>query len=161
MPHAKPSFYFRICAKDSWNVNCDYTEKCRKQGLQLWGSCGGGWPVHAITPWYAMTWKNAPYHLPFVWAVYWSPVCSHQKGQVMLSFDVLFVVSLNKLLNKGSSISVSVIADAMTLMRLHYNTGARIPGVLWSLGWVAVPLIGATGATCALHMERNIWFCSN
>ena len=57
-------------------------------------------------------------------AIYWSSVCSHQKDQVMLSSEVLFVVSLNKLVNKDSSIELPVIADVMTLIWLHCNAGA-------------------------------------
>ena len=47
-----------------------------------------------------MTWKHFPYYWPFVRGTHQSLVDSPHKGPVMQSFDVSFVVSQIKLLNK-------------------------------------------------------------
>ena len=49
----------------------------------------------------SMTWKNFLHYWPFVWGIHWSLDFPH-KGLVIQSFDVSFVLSLNKLLNKQS-----------------------------------------------------------
>ena len=53
-----------------------------------------------LSEWYddVITWKPFPYYMLLGW-----PVSSRHKGSTIWSFYVLFVVSLNKLLNKQSN----------------------------------------------------------
>ena len=51
----------------------------------------------------SMWWSSVVHYWPFVRGIHRSPVNSPHKGPVMQTFNISFVVNLNKLLNKQSS----------------------------------------------------------
>ena len=59
--------------------------------------------VHTLS-WnrFMITWNRFPHYLSFMMGIHRSPVDSPHKRPVMQSFDVFFVVRLNKLLNQHS-----------------------------------------------------------
>ena len=60
-----------------------------------------GWNVNRKETWCCvLTMQCFPHYWPFVRGIHFSSVDSPHKGPVMWGLDVVFVVSLNKLLNK-------------------------------------------------------------
>ena len=67
-----------------------------------------------------MIWKSFPDNWTFVRRIHWLPVDILHIQPVMQSFDISFVVSLNKMLN--NSHALSVIWDIVMVMWHHCNS---------------------------------------
>ena len=70
-----------------------------------------------------MTWKHLPYYWPFLRGIHWSTAYSPHEEPVLWSFDVYFVVSLDKFLiccqpgqTVEQTIKLQLIWDGMELM---------------------------------------------
>ena len=64
-----------------------------------------------------------PHRWPFVRRIQWFPVDSIHKRPEIKNFDILFVVSLNKLMNK---VKMPVIWDTMTFTRHHCRNSCSL-----------------------------------
>ena len=70
-----------------------------------------------------MAWKRFPHKWPYVNASIFLPLDSPHKESLVRSFDVIFVVSMNKLLIK--TVLLPVILDVLTLQWCHCNVIQR------------------------------------
>ena len=68
---------------------------CRACLLFMWNSAYHKRAVHVDV----ISWKHFQHYWHLLMGIHWSPVDSHIKGPVLQNFDVIIVVSLNRMIN--------------------------------------------------------------